>query len=143
MAGGLTRRQFLKIAGEKARGLFRTVVPFSVIVVGAWIAIVAIQVVRGITLEGWEMIGCVVLAAMLFAAVRRGAVRVYSSLPKRGKALCDAAGEAIAMLYLVAAGILVWQQFQAGETAGAVLISLFMLAWIVKRARKVYDQAAG
>jgi len=121
----------------------RSVVLLFVIIAAAWIAVGAVQIVRGITLEGWELIGCIVLAAVLLSTVRWGAGRVYSLLPKRGKALCDAAGEALDTLLLVAVGVLVWHHFRTGEEPGAVVISLFVLAWIVKRARKVYNQRMG
>jgi hypothetical protein len=143
MTPGISRRQLLKTVGERLRRLFRTLAPFVVIILAAWVAVTAIQLLRVVTLEGWELIGCFLLAALLLTVIRWGAVRVYSGLPIHGRALCDAAGEASCSLFLLVAGAFVWRQFRTGEEASGVVISLALLIVIARRARKAYDQTVG
>jgi hypothetical protein len=134
MAGKISRRQFFNLTGQKLRKPIRVVFVFVI----AWLAIAAIQAARGITLYGWKLIGCVVFAAVVLATLRYGAIRVYSLLPRRGKALCTAMGEALSMLGLMAIGVLLWHWFQTEHAIGVAAV--VVLVCVADKVCKVYNQ---
>lgn len=134
MTEKIDRRRFFILAG---RGL-RKPIGIAFLLAVTWLIISAVQAARGITLYGWALMGCLVLAGIILGAIRLAADRVYHLLPSRGKALCAAAGEAANMLALAALGGLLWRQWQSDNAP--VITGVIILNCTVHGACKAYRQ---
>ena len=139
MTQEVTRRAFLLSGAVRGRGPARMLLGLLAVAVFAWLAVVAFQVVRGITVHGWTLIGYVSLTAVVLYAMRCGAAQVYARLYHKGQAFCRAAGEVLGMLVLTAAGIIAWHKIQSGDTIIGIAIAVVVFLEII---RKGYEQYA-
>ena len=133
MTQAVTRRAFLVRAVDRRRQPARTLFRLLAVIAVAWIAVVVFQVVRGMTISGWTLIGFVSLAATVLYVMRWGAARLYARLDYKGKAVCRAAGEVLGMLAMTAVGILAWHKFQSGSTLFGIAIAVVVLLEFIKK----------
>lgn len=134
----ITRRDFLMVVVNRSRTPARIALWLLTAVAVAWVVVVAFEMVRAVTIDGWFLIGCIAVVAALLSAVRWGASRVYARMPLGGKAICDTVGESLFIITVMGVGMLLWHKFQSGDTPAAIPLVVVLCVLIVRRGGEAY-----
>lgn len=140
MANNISRRAFVTKMAVKYRGLGQILVSLLVAVLFAWLIVVVLQFLCGMTLQSWMLIGCIALLTVLVHGIRWWAEHVYVGLSPFGNALCTSAGEIARIIAFIVIGIYVWDAFNNNEMGKAISMSVVGVLSLGERVHERYVQ---
>lgn len=143
MSEELSRRELLVAVWRKVRTPFRVLTRVVALGLCAWILMLFVELVRGVTLNGWGLMGGILLGICLLAFVRWLAGRIYDRFSVRGKALCDAISEVTDTVAIICIGILAWDMIRTDGVASAIVPITALVMITKQKGQEVYRQKSG